>query len=48
MPKEFDDCQRRGGRIRTKTLKGGKYVHICFDQSGSHAGHVKKKKRDGR
>jgi hypothetical protein len=44
MPKDFDKCVRGGGRVRTKKLKGDKYIHLCFDKSGSHAGHVKKKK----
>lgn len=45
MPEAFDACRRRGGRIRTKSLKGGKYLHICYDKLGSHPGYVKKKKR---
>lgn len=45
MPKGFDKCQKSGGRIRTKELKGDKYMHICFDKKGSHAGYVKKKKK---
>ena len=45
MPKDFDRCVRRGGRVRTKKLSGGKYIKLCFDESGSHAGHVKKKKK---
>jgi hypothetical protein len=45
MPAPFDACRQHGGRVRTKTLPGGKYIHICFDQSGSHPGYVKKKKK---
>ena len=44
MPADFDRCAKSGGRIRTKTLKGGKYIHICFDKSGSHAGYPKKRR----
>ena len=44
MPKEFTRCVNRGGRVRTKSLKDDKYIHICFDKKGSHAGEVKKKK----
>jgi len=45
MPADFDKCEREGGRIRTKDLGKGKYMHICFDKSGkSHAGEVKTKK----
>lgn len=51
MPKEFDDCQRAGGRIRTISgpnkehgLKQGQYVHICFKpKGGSVRGEVKSK-----
>lgn len=44
MPAAFDKCVSRGGRVRTKNLSGGKYIHICFDKQGSHAGYPKKKK----
>ena len=44
MPASFDKCVSSGGRVRTKTLGKGKYIHICFDKSGSHAGYPKKKK----
>ena len=41
MPKAFDDCVKNGGRVRTKKLKGGKYIHICFLKGKSYAGEVK-------
>ena len=45
MPESFDKCRREGGRIRTMTLKGGRYFHICYDKAGkSHAGEVKQAK----
>ena len=41
-PKDFDMCQAEGGRVRTMKLKGGRYMHICYDKQGkSHAGEVK-------
>jgi putative hemolysin len=43
MPKNFENCVKRGGRVRRKTLKGGKYINICFIDGKSHAGHVHKK-----
>ena len=43
MPQAFDSCVARGGRVRTKTLKGGKYLHVCFKGGKSYAGHVKRK-----
>ena len=46
MPVDFEKCVKGGGRVRTKTLGKNKYMHICFDKSGSHAGevHIKSKK----
>ena len=45
MPKDFDKCQREGGKIITQKLSGGKYIHICYDKNGkSHAGYPKNKK----
>lgn len=43
MPKEFEDCRRRGGRIRTKSLSGGRYMHICFKDGKSYAGEIKQR-----
>jgi len=45
MPEAFEKCANRGGRIRTKTLGKGKYMHICFMGGKSFAGEVKTKKR---
>lgn len=44
MPKAFDACVKNGGRVRTKSLKGGKYIHICFLKGKSYAGVVKTSK----
>jgi hypothetical protein len=45
MPADFEKCVREGGRVRTKKIGKGKYIHICWDKQGkSHAGEVKKKK----
>ncbi len=41
MPKPFMDCVSAGGRVRTKELGGGKYVHLCFLKGKSYAGEVK-------
>lgn len=43
MPKEFDACRKGGGKIRTITLKGGKYMHICILNGKSYKGEVKTK-----
>jgi hypothetical protein len=45
MPKAFTDCVKGGGRVRTKKLSGGRYIHFCFKGGKSHAGEVKSKKR---
>lgn len=45
MPEAFDNCVKRGGRVRTKTLSGGRYIHICFIGGKSFAGHVKQGKK---
>lgn len=45
MPKSFMRCARSGGRVRTKSLPGGKYIHLCFKGKKSYAGEVKKRKR---
>lgn len=44
MPADFERCQANGGKIRTKTLSGGKYMHICILNGKTYAGEVKKKK----
>jgi len=44
MPAAFENCVRKGGRVRTKKLKGGKYMKICFLGGKSYPGHVERKK----
>jgi len=48
MPADFERCVREGGRVRTRTLSGGRYMHICFRNGKSYAGEVKTKKNDSR
>jgi len=45
MPKAFERCVRSGGRVRTKKLSGGRYMHLCFKDGKSYAGEVKRKKK---
>lgn len=45
MPKEFDNCVNKGGRVRTKELGNNQYMHICFMGGKSYAGEVKTKKK---
>ncbi len=43
MPEAFDKCVKRGGRVRTKKLSGGRYINICFLNGKSYAGEIKRK-----
>jgi len=45
MPKAFENCVKKGGRVRTKDLGDGKYMHICFLNGKSYSGEVKTKKK---
>lgn len=45
MPAGFNKCVKAGGRVRTKKLKGNKYMYICFKNGKSYAGEVKTKKK---
>lgn len=42
-PAGFNACRKGGGKIRTMTLKGGKYMHICILNGKSYRGEVKMK-----
>ncbi len=45
MPKSFDDCVANGGKVITKKLKDGKYIHLCKSKDGIwHPGEVKQSK----
>ena len=46
MPKDFERCVANGGRVRTKKLSSGRYMHICFLNGKSYAGEVKTKKKN--
>lgn len=45
MPKAFTKCVASGGRVRTKSLSGKRYIHLCFKGGKSTAGEVKTRKR---
>jgi len=45
MPKAFNNCVKKGGRVRTKKLTGGKYMRICFIGGKSYSGEIKKSKK---
>ena len=46
MPEAFEACIAAGGRVRTKKLSDGRYIHICFPKGGGPgiAGEVHEKK----
>ena len=44
MSEGFDKCRSGGGRIRTLSFAGGKYMHICYLNGKSYKGEMKKKK----
>lgn len=52
MPAKFDACRKAGGKIRTKSMSGGRYMHVCVEPGGKKgprggrtvAGEVKRKK----
>jgi len=45
MPEDFEKCVREGGKVITKSVKGDRYIKICYDKNGkSHAGEVLTKK----
>lgn len=47
MPADFTKCVNDGGKVVTKQLKGGRYIHICYDKKGtSHVSEVKTKKKE--
>lgn len=46
MPVAFENCRKGGGKVRTITLKGGKYMHICILNGKSYKGEVKSKKSE--
>jgi hypothetical protein len=45
VPKDFDNCVARGGRVRTIKMSGGRYRHVCYIDGKAHLGHVKQKKK---
>lgn len=47
MPEAFEKCRKAGGKIRTKDLGNGKYMHVCILNGKSYAGYVKMKDSKG-
>ena len=40
MPKAFENCIKKGGRVRRKSLSDGRYINLCFIDGKSYAGEV--------
>lgn len=52
MPKQFNNCRKRGGRIRTLSgprknppLRENQYMHVCFFGGKMYLGEIKNKKK---
>lgn len=47
-PQAFDDCVAAGGKVRTKNVKGGRYMRFCIPKGGGPvvAGEVKEKQME--
>jgi hypothetical protein len=48
MPEDFNRCVAGGGKVRTKKLPGGKYIHICYLNGKSYAGEAHTKQKSGK
>jgi hypothetical protein len=47
IPDNFEKCVKNGGKIVRKTLKGNRYITICYGKDGkSYTGEVKTKKKE--
>lgn len=44
MPAAFEHCASSGGRVRTKSLGGDRYMHVCYSGGKSYAGEVHHRK----
>ena len=44
MPADFDRCVKKGGKVRTKEMGEGKYMHVCVLDGKTYAGEMKMKK----
>lgn len=44
MPAAFENCVKKGGKVRTIKLKGDKYMHVCYLNGKAYDGEVKTKK----
>lgn len=40
MPKDFENCRKAGGKIRTKKLDKEHYMHVCIPKGGGKGSSV--------
>ena len=40
MPVEFENCVKRGGRVRTINPNAGTYMHVCYIGGKSYASEI--------
>ncbi len=46
-PRDFEKCVNDGGKVRTISLKGNKFVKVCYDKEGKvHSGETHTKKEN--
>lgn len=46
-PKAFEECVKKGGKVRTIRIGKGKYRHVCILNGKIYYGEVKEKKKRG-
>lgn len=45
MPKSFDNCVSKGGKVVTKKVNKSQYMHICYLGDTAYPGEVKEYKK---
>jgi hypothetical protein len=48
MPADFERCVDAGGKVITKSLGNGKYIHICYLHGQAYHGELKRRKKHKR
>jgi len=46
MPKDFLNCVKNKGKVRTVVPKRGIYIRVCYLDGKSYSGEVMKTKKD--
>jgi len=44
MPAVFEEAIRKGAKVITKKIKGGRFIHIAYLRGKAYAGETKTKK----